>query len=168
MTERKKAIKKLTKLCKKTAEKITGEEVEIVVGDEFAALTPLEGEEDLVNLTIYLDIVGEKKSVIKGHKIVEDEVYFNPANNFSFFTQAFFHEVGHLETMKFFKGEAVQEWVDEFSDQYNKGAADLRNYKLLPHELLADVWSMFLYIPKHRKSVEKFDRKVNKLLKKIY
>lgn len=168
MTERKRAIKQLVKLCEKTARKIVKEEVDIIIADEFAALTPLEGEREDITLAIYLDIVGEKKKVIKGHQLVENEVYFNPANGYSYFTQSFFHEVGHLKTLKFFKNDAVQDWNDTFQDMYMKGAADLRNYKLLPHELLADVWSMFLYIPKNQKKVERFDRKVKKLLKKIY
>lgn len=169
MTERKKAIKKLVKLCQKTAEQITKQYVEIIVADAFVANTPLEGECDCDSpLAIYIDIVGERKKVMQSHALVEKEVYFNPANQFSYFTQAFYHEVGHLQTMKVFNFDAVQEWTEFFEHEHSKGRADLRNYKLLPHELLADVWSMFYYIPRHRKRVEKFDRKVKKLLKKIY
>lgn len=170
MTERKRAILELVSLCEKTAAKIMKQHIDIIVADEFSAIAPFdeEGAEEYLDLGITIDIVGERKKVIRSHFIVESEVFLNPANNYSYFTQSFFHEIGHLKTMKYFNYEVTEGWNEEFEEKLAKGHADLRNYKAMPHELLADVWSLFQYIPKHKKQVKKFDKKVKKLLKKIY
>ena len=162
--KRRKAVNRLIDLCEATAQDITREDVRVEVDELFAALCPMENS--MAIRTIGIDIVSEDKKSMKAHQKIENELFYNveKIHNFCYFTIAFYHEIGHLMTMKYFKDHAI----DKFMTQYKSASHDLERYKMLPHEVLADNWSLGIYMPEHMEDVAAFDKRVRKLLKHIY
>lgn len=163
--DRLKAIKKIIRLCEVTAYEVTGQEVTINLDDNFAVLCPMEDTGDSPIMSV--DIIGAQKKTMKKRMKIERKMYSNltTQHNYSYFTSAFFHELGHVMTLNMFTDAAVTRFLVNF--EYEDGT-DQEAYMRLPHEVAADMWSLQTFMPNNIEYVTEFDRKVKKLLKKIY
>ena len=161
-----KGEKKLLKLCKNFAEEVIGEEI-YVFGEysgNFMMSTPTTPEQELIySRDLHLRYKKEGKKTMAEHRKIEQKYYYKIDYGLDYFTMAFLHEIGHFITTPWFNELAL----DQAKEIRDLGGHDLESYKMLPHEMLADLWSLKMFIPNNWEKVRKLDEEIKRLLHKI-
>ena len=166
---KKKVLKKIKKYCKGAALAVTEQDVKIKFSKRFKVLVHLEEDIGYRKNTIYINpYITEDDELVKIHRELESETIYGASYRFSAFTECFFHELGHIMTMETFKSKPLNKWVRQlekvpFKTQKQAQAA----YRMLPHEVLADIWWLKEFAPKYSNFVHEFDSYIVHLQKKL-
>ena len=149
--------------CEVAAFQVTGREIEITPSKGFYAGIYEDEEDD----EIFVDVsVSDEDPALLGHKLIDLEQY-GVEYDYGYFTSAFFHEIGHLFTMRAFTQEEVAAWDATMDREFEDSLEMLRAYKNLPHEKAADEWWLTVFLAENKVFIDNFDREIKEILAKF-
>lgn len=163
---KKKLIKtEIINLCENFAFESLGQRVRVYGSNEFSfeCSGPCFGEEEEITPEIWVSYKEQPEELFGNHAKIEKEFYGETLEGLDPFTIAFLHEMGHIATLRWFSKDLLFGGLDEFQ----MGTKDLEGYKLLPHEMMADLWSIKMFTPMNKNKVKKFNKRITKLLRKL-
>lgn len=151
--------KDIKKLCKDFAKEHLGVEVKVVIDEGFSIIIPYswQGNQKPILFIQPWGTIEEPKE----QENAEKELFSFDNSEVSYFTRAFLHELGHYQTNRFLN--------DSFREKLqlkSNSVSTIKQYKKLPHEVLADVWAFGFFMPQNKESVIDFDNKFFEILEK--
>ena len=158
---------KLVEMCQVFAEQVIGESVSISAGwdEPFRCYVPTSEEDfELFEREVMVELKPAKQEIIKEHQRFERLTYGDVDYGLDYFTYSFLHELGHHMTLAWFAKDAPER---DYQDFISKEGGSVAEYKSLPAEMAADLWSLRMFIPHNLKKVREFDREIQRLLEII-